>query len=213
MINVIIVDDHQMFIDGVKSILKSEKNIRITGEALNGLQLFELFKTELPDIVLMDINMPGMDGIEATKIIAAKYAKVKVIVLSMHSSKEFVAGLIEAGASGYILKNTGRKELVQAIQAVSEGKTFYSNAVTEVIMDSFKNPARQISNPELAQLTDREKEVLKLIAREYSTKQIAEELFISSNTVETHRKNIMSKINAKNMAGLVKYALQTGLIE
>jgi DNA-binding NarL/FixJ family response regulator len=213
MIKVIIVDDHQMFIDGVKSILKNEKNIKIAGEALNGHQLFELFKTELPDIVLMDINMPGMDGIEATKIISAKYSKVKVIVLTMHSSKEFVAGLIEAGAMGYILKNTGRKELVEAIQAVAEGKSFYSNSVTDVIMESFKNPARQITNPELAQLTDREKEVLKLIAKEYSTKQIAEELFISSNTVETHRKNIMSKINAKNMAGLVKYALQIGLIE
>lgn len=208
-----IADDHQMFIDGVKSILKNEKNIKITGEALNGTRLFELFQTELPDIVLMDINMPGMDGIEATKIISSKYAHVKVIVLSMHLSREFVAGLIEAGAHGYILKNTGKKELVEAIQAVAEGKSYYSNSVTEVIMDSFKNPARKISNPELAQLTDREKEVLKLIAKEYSTKQIAEELFISSNTVETHRKNIMSKINAKNMAGLVKYALQTGLIE
>jgi len=207
-----IADDHQMFIDGIKSILKNEKEITIIGEALNGKLLINQFDTVRPDIVLMDINMPDMDGVEATKLISTKFPSIKVIILSMHSSREFVAGLIEAGASGYILKNTGRKELVEAIQSVSEGKSYYSAAVTDVIMDSFKNPVRKIENPELPQLTDREKEVLKLIAREFSTKQIAEELFISTNTVETHRKNIMGKINARNMAGLVKYALQHGLI-
>jgi DNA-binding NarL/FixJ family response regulator len=213
MITLLIADDHQMFIDGIKALLKNEKEIKVIGEALNGVQLLKLLEKEKPHVVLMDINMPEMDGVEATKTITSKYPKVKIIMLSMHSTKEFVAGLIEAGASGYILKNTGKRELLEAIQAVSEGKSYYSKEVTEIIMDSFKNPLRKLQNPELPQLTDREKEVLKLIAQEFSTKEIAEKLFISTNTVETHRKNIMSKISAKNMAGLVKYAMQTGLLE
>jgi DNA-binding NarL/FixJ family response regulator len=212
MITVFIADDHQMFIDGIKALLKNEKDIRVIGEALNGIELLKLLEKEKPDVVLLDINMPEMDGIEATKIISSKYPHVKIIILSMHSTKEFVAGLIEAGASGYILKNTGKKELVEAMQAVAKGKSYYSKGVTEIIMDSFKNPLRKIQDPELPQLTDREKEILKLIAQELSTKKIAERLFISEETVNTHRRNIMSKTGAKNMAGMVKYALQRGLI-
>lgn len=213
MIRLIIADDHRMFIDGIKALLKNEKEIKVTGEALNGVHLLRLLEKETPDVILMDINMPEMDGVEATKLITTKYPRVKIIMLSMHSTKEFVAGMIEAGAAGYILKNTGKKELVEAIQAVSQGKSYYSREVTEVIMESFKNPSKKNQNPELPQLTDREKEVLKLIAQEFSTKEIADKLFISPNTVETHRKNVMSKIGAKNMAGLVKYALQLGLID
>lgn len=212
MIHIMIADDHQMFIDGLKSILKNEKEIKIIGEALNGFDLLKQFELKVPDLVLLDINMPVMDGIETTKMIVSKYPAVKVIILTMHSSREFVAGLIEAGASGYILKNTGKKELLEAIQTVWNGKSYYSSKVTEVIMDSFRNPLRSIENAELPSLTDREKEVLRLIGEEYSTRQIANKLFISINTVETHRKNIMGKLNTKNMAGLVKYALQLGLI-
>lgn len=213
MITVYIADDHQMFIDGIKALLKNEKDIQVIGEANNGVELLKLFEKEKPTIVLLDINMPEMDGIEATKIITSKYSQVKIIILSMHSTKEFVAGLIEAGADGYILKNTGKKELLEAMQAVATGKSYYSKGVTEIIMDSFKNPLRKIQSPELPRLTDREKEILKLIAQEFSTKQIAEKLFISEETVNTHRRNIMSKTSAKNMAGMVKYALQTGLID
>ena len=212
MINVIIVDDHQMFIDGIKSLLKGEKEVCVIGEALNGKILVELLKYKIPDIVLMDINMPEMDGIEATKYLTANLPQIKIIMLSMHSNTEFIAGLIEAGASGYILKNTGKKELLEAIHRVADGKTHFSGEITQLMMDSFKNPARKTHKPELMQLTDREKEVLKLIAEECSTKEIAEKLFISPNTVETHRKNLFSKLKVKNLAGLVKYALQTGLI-
>jgi len=213
MIKIAIADDHQMFIDGIKSLLRSEKDLKIIAEALNGRVLVDILKMEQPDIVLMDINMPEMDGIEATKYISANYPKIKIIMLSMHSTKEFVAGLIEAGAAGYILKNTGKKELMEAIHNVSEGKTHFSVEITQMMMNSFKNPAKKSQNHELLQLTDREKEVLVLIAEECSTKEIAEKLFISPNTVETHRKNLFSKLKVKNLAGLVKYALQTGLIK
>ena len=208
-----IADDHQMFIDGIKALIKNEKEIEVIGQALNGKALLLMLDAILPDIVLMDINMSEMDGIEATRTITQKYPMVKVIMLSMHSTKEFVAGLIEAGASGYILKNTGKKELVDAIQQVSKGKSYYSEEIMKLMMDSFKNPASKIQNPELQQLTEREKDVLKLIAAEFSTKEIADKLFISPNTVETHRKNLLSKLKAKNLAGLVKYAVQMGLAD
>src|SRR4051812_37116992 len=134
MINVIIADDHQMFIDGVKALLKNEKGISVIGEVLNGKLLLDQLEGLQPEIVLMDINMPEMDGIEATKQINNKFPKVKVIILSMHSSKEFVAGLIEAGASGYILKNTGKKELIDAIQTVARGSSYYSMEITQTMM-------------------------------------------------------------------------------
>lgn len=212
MVNIVIADDHQMFIDGVKSLLKGEKEISVMGEALNGKLLLDLLQCKKPDIVLMDINMPEMDGIEATKQITLQFPELKVIVLSMHSNTEFIAGLIEAGASGYILKNTGKRELVEAIHRVAGGKTHFSVEITQMMMESFKNPVKKNQSHELNQLTEREKEVLKLIAEECSTKEIAEKLFISPNTVETHRKNLFSKLKVKNLAGLVKYALQTGLI-
>ena len=211
MIKVIIADDHQMFIDGIKALLRNEKDIRLVGGALNGAGVMELLAGESVDIVLLDVNMPGMDGIETTIKIRTSHPEVKILMLTMYNKHEFISGLINAGASGYILKNTGRKELIDAIKAVYEGKTFYSEDVTETILQHFtKTPAEQ--KIEAVQLTDREKEVLKLIALEYTTPEIADKLFISINTVESHRNNLMSKLKAKNIAGLVKFALQTGII-
>jgi two-component system, NarL family, nitrate/nitrite response regulator NarL len=212
MIKIMIADDHQMFIDGIKALLKTEKDIEVVGEALNGKALLAVLDKSTPDIVLMDINMPEMDGIEATKELAANFPHIKVIMLSMHANTEFVVGLIESGASGYILKNTGKKELTHAIRSVHSGSPYFSEEITASIMSSFKNPERTVRNAEMEKLTEREKDVLKLIASEFSTKEIADKLFISTNTVETHRKNLFSKLKVKNLAGLVKYALQTGLI-
>ena len=211
MIKILIADDHQMFIDGIKALLKNEKEIKVVGEALNGEEVLATLEKEKADIILLDINMPQMDGIEATRIIRKKFPEVKIIILTMHNKYEFIAGLAHEGASGYILKNTGKAELLNAIKTVQEGKTFFGKEVTETIMHNlYKKPAEQ--KIEAVQLTEREKEVLKLIAQEFSTKEIADKLFISENTVETHRKNIMAKLNAKNVAGLVKFALQVGLI-
>lgn len=211
MIKIIIADDHQMFIDGIKSLLVNEKGIKLVGEALNGKEVLSLLDKEKADIVLLDVNMPEMDGIEATKQIRQRYPLVKILMLTMYNNQEFVFGLMNAGASGYILKNTGKAELLEAIKSVNEGKTFYSKEVTETILQNFtKKPEEQ--RVEAAHLTEREKDVLKLIAQEYNTQEIAAELFISTNTVETHRKNLLSKLQAKNIAGLVKFAIQTGLV-
>jgi two-component system, NarL family, nitrate/nitrite response regulator NarL len=211
MIKVIIADDHQMFIDGIKALLRNEKDIKLVGEALSGDEVMALLAKEATDLVLLDVNMPVMDGIEATMKIRVAYPDVKILMLTMYNKHEFISGLINAGASGYILKNTGRKELIEAIKTVHAGKTYYSEEVTDTILQHFsKTPAEQ--KIEAVQLTEREKEVLKLIALEYTTPEIADKLFISTNTVETHRKNLMSKLKAKNIAGLVKFALQTGLI-
>ena len=152
-----------------------------------------------------------MDGIEATAKIRAAFPDIKIIMLTMYNNHEFILSLMNAGASGYVLKNTGKKELLEAIKTVHEGKIYYSKDVTETILQNFSKPPAE-QKLEAVQLTEREKEVLKLIALEYTTPEIAEKLFISTNTVETHRKNLMSKLKVKNIAGLVKFALQTGLI-
>ncbi len=211
MINIIIADDHQMFIDGVKALLAGEQDMRVTGEALNGKQVLALLEKEQADVILLDVNMPEMDGIETTRHIRQRWPDVKILMLTMYNNQEFIFGLMNAGASGYILKNTGRAELLEAIHAVTKGKTFYSKEVTETILQNFtKKPGEQ--KVEAAQLTEREKDVLKLIAQEYNTQEIAAKLYISPNTVETHRKNLLSKLHAKNIAGLVRFAIQTGLI-
>lgn len=211
MIKIIIADDHQMFIDGIKSLLGNEADMKVTGEALNGKEVLALLEKEPADLVLLDVNMPEMDGIEATKLIRKQHPTVKILMLTMYNKHEFIFGLVNAGANGYILKNTGKAELTEAIRTVYAGKTYYSKEVTETILQNFsKKPAEQ--KIEVAQLTEREKDVLRLIAQEYNTQEIAAQLFISANTVETHRKNLLSKINAKNVAGLVKFAVQTGLI-
>ena len=200
-----------MFIDGMKALLKNEKEIKVVGEALNGHEVLLLLEKTSADIILLDINMPVMDGIEATKQIRLRHPAVKMLMLTMHNNTEFIFGLMNAGASGYILKNTGKAELLEAIHAVHEGKTFYSKEVSESILQNLaKKPNEQ--KLEEVHLTEREKEVLKLITQEYNTQEIATALFISVNTVETHRKNLLSKLHAKNIAGLVKFAIQTGLI-
>jgi DNA-binding NarL/FixJ family response regulator len=210
MIRILIADDHQMFIDGIKSLLALQQDIAILGEANNGNELLHLMENESPDLVLMDVNMPQLNGEETTRILRKQFPHVRVIMLTMHNSKEHIARMISAGAAGYILKNTGKDELLEAIYAVYRGETFYSKEVTGVIMESFK-PKRERTLFTEAELTPREKEVLKLIAEELTSSEIAGKLFISLNTVETHRKNLMSKLNVKNTAGLVKYALQNGL--
>lgn len=213
MIRIIIADDHQMFIDGLKALLKTQKQFAITGEALNGKQLLQVLNTQDADIILMDVNMPEMDGAEATRQIKQQYPHTKVIMLTMFNTRDYIEKLLKAGADGYILKNTGKEELILAIESVYRGESFFSREVTDKIMEGLQKKKSAETDPMLTELTEREKDVLKLIVQELTTNEISEKLHISTHTVETHRKNLISKLQVKNIAGLVKYAIQYGLAE
>jgi len=210
MIKIAIADDHQMFIDGIKSLLKGNKNMLVSLEATNGEQLLSLLKEQPTEVILMDVNMPVMDGIEATKQVKQKYPDTRVIMLTMFSSKDYIEKLLRAGANGYVLKNTGKEELTTAIEKVMQGESYFSKEVTERIMEGLQGKKAE-NNPHMVELTEREKDVLRLIVQELTSHEIADKLFISFHTVETHRKNLISKLQVKNIAGLVKYAVQNGL--
>ena len=212
IIKILIADDHQMFIDGIKALLESNKAFSIVGEANNGNQVIEKLETTEVDIILMDVNMPELDGIEATKKIIKAYPKVKVLMLTMFNTRDYIEKVLKAGAHGYILKNTGKEELQEAILKIMNGESFFSKEVTEKIMQGLQKKKEAQNDPMFIELTDREKEVLIWIVEELTTQEIADKLFISHHTVETHRKNLISKLNVKNTAGLVKFAIQHGIV-
>jgi DNA-binding NarL/FixJ family response regulator len=209
-IEIMIADDHQIFIDGLESILSNVPEIKIIGTALNGTELLDAMYYDTPHLVLMDINMPEMDGIAATKRIKIKYPETKVLMLTMYNTKDFITNVLESGADGYILKNTGKQELMIAINTVMNGGNYYSQEVTETIMRNISAPKPLEINPD--QLTKREKEIISMIAQELNTAEIAKTMHLSTNTVETHRKNIMQKLRVKNIAGIAIYAMKYGLI-
>ncbi|MDQ3191894.1 MAG: response regulator transcription factor [Bacteroidota bacterium] len=206
---ILIVDDHQMFIDGIKSLLRQEKNFQIIAQALNAEDALEIIKSNPPEIVLTDISMPGMSGIELTKIIKTDYPQIKVIVLSMHNDREIVSEIMMSEAEGYILKNTGKKELKEALEHIAADGTFYSKEVLSTMMEKVKREKKTAE--QTAVLTVRELEVLQLICEECSSEKIAEKLFISKRTVDTHRQNIMEKTKSKTPIGLIKFALRNDL--
>lgn len=209
MINLLIADDHQVVIDGLKSLLSLEDDFLVVGEALNGKMVLEALKDRKVDVVLLDINMPVMDGIETTKIMRKDHPDVKILILTMYNKPEFIRNILEAGASGYVLKNVGKEELIDAIRKVEKGEDYFSLSVTRTMMDSYKSG----TNSNTFELTKRERDVLKLLAKGHMTTEIAEKLFISPHTVNTYRKNLLSKLNVKNTASLVRYAIEKGFTE
>lgn len=213
-INVLIADDHKIFRDGIKALLHEAKNIHVAGDAGNGEEVLEKLKKVKADIVLMDINMPKCNGIEATQVIRKQFPKVKVLALSMYEDDQYIVDMIEAGAAGYILKTTGAAELINAIRSVAVGDSCYSREVSDKLMTyitrSNGKGTRKYTNG--FDITEREREVLKLIAEELSNREIAKKLFISLRTVDTHRRNLMQKLKLKNTASLVKYAISNGLV-
>lgn len=210
MIHIAIADDHQMFIDGIKSLLKGNKKIQVISEANTGEVLLQNMVNTPVHLILMDVNMPVMDGIETTKQVKQLYPDIKVIMLTMFGTRDYIEKLLRAGADGYILKNTGKDELITAMEKVMQGESYFSKEVTERIMEGLQGKKTE-QNPMMVELTEREKDVLRLIAQELTSHEIADKLFISFHTVETHRKNLISKLQVKNIAGLVKYAVQHGL--
>lgn len=211
MIRILIADDHQMFIDGLRSLLDGSEDICVVGEASNGLQVVELCDNQEVDIVIMDINMPEMDGIQATREVLKKHPTVKVLGLSMYNDREYISDILKAGARGYILKNTGKETLINAIRTLHDGESYLGKEVSRTLLNTF------IKNPGISQLvqklSDREREVLECIATGLTTHEIADQLFISKNTVETHRKNLLYKLKARNTAELVNNAYKQRLIQ
>jgi len=210
MIRTLIADDHQMFIDGVKSILGESKDILVVGEAKNGAEVLAFCEHQMVDIVIMDISMPVMDGIEATKQLLKKNPLIKVLGLSMHNDRNFIADMLKTGAHGYILKNTGKNDLITAIHAIQAGETFLGEEVKKTLLNSF---IKKTKTEQIEKLSGREQEVLESIASGLTTHEIAEQLYISKNTVESHRKNLLYKLKAKNTAELVNNAYKQKLIQ
>ncbi|MEN9347958.1 MAG: hypothetical protein RLZZ77_1469 [Bacteroidota bacterium] len=206
---ILLVDDHQIVIDGIRALLATENNVEIKGEAHNGAEALEMLHLLKVDIALMDLDMPAMGGLEATKLIRAKFPEVKIIVLTMHDEKAMVQSMIDAGADGYLLKNSPKAELLRAISAVSGGESYFPAEVKSILLQADFEHARK---GKLADLTDREMEILKCIAEGHSNKEIGERLFISHRTVDTHRTNLMQKLDVHNIAGLVRIAITNGLI-
>jgi DNA-binding NarL/FixJ family response regulator len=213
-ISILIADDHKMFRDGIKALLEKEKDIQVVTEAENGLQVMERLQEKTVDVILMDIDMGETNGLETTKLVKAKYPDVNILVLSMHGDHNYIVRMLEAGAIGYILKNAGKEEMLNAIKSVAQGDSYFSKEVSARLIEHLNRPANQSGRKDSdIPLTTREIEVLKLIAQEYSNPEIAEQLFISIRTVDTHRRNLLEKLGFKNTAGLVKYAIKKGLIE
>jgi len=215
-IRIIIADDHKMFREGLKEILGKEKHIVIVDEAGDGTETLKKMKQHKPDLVLMDIDMPEINGIETTRKILSEHPETRVLVLSMHSDSKYILSMLEAGAKGYILKTSGKEEMIAAINTIANGDSYFSNQVSSRIREQLQRNKKRQNMPtpyEHTPLTPREYEVLKMIAMEYSNPEIAEKLYISIRTVDTHRRNLLEKLGAKNTAGLVKYALKMGLLD
>ena len=203
-IRIVVADDHHILLDGLNAMLEKQPDIEVCGLYDNGLTLFDDLKETQPQIALVDINMPGMNGQELTKKIKEFYPHIHVITLSMYDDAIHIMEMIEAGVSGYLLKNVNDKELMDAIRMVNAGKMYFSSEVSEKITALVVQQQRKLEQPEEPRLTERELEILKLISQELSNAEIANTLFISERTVETHRKNMLRKTNNKTIVGLLK---------
>ncbi|REL24961.1 DNA-binding response regulator [Rhodohalobacter sp. SW132] len=211
-IKVLLVDDHKIVRDGIKLMLEPQAGIDVVAEAENGNKVKNLLKNTPVDVIVMDINMPDMNGIATTKLVKDQYPNIKVLALTMSSDDSHIRQMVQAGASGYIMKSAGREELTKAIHEVMEGKHYFSDQATQsIMMDLVKNKGKS-SVPDPIHITERELEVLQMIVKEHTNQEIAEKLYISPRTVDAHRRNLLQKTGARNTAGLVKYAFQHGLV-
>ena len=210
-IKVIIADDHKIMRDGLKSILEKQRDIEIIAEASDGRTSVELAIKLKPDVIIMDVAMPDMNGIEATRQIIEKSPKIKVIALSMHSDKQFILEMLNAGASGYLLKDCAFHELINAIHSVASNRSYLSPEIADIMIKEYKHVISKESLSVFSLLTSRERQVLQLIAEGKTTKEIAYTLKVSTKTIETYRQQIMYKLDIHSIAGLTKYAVREGL--
>ncbi|MEO6252230.1 MAG: response regulator transcription factor [Ferruginibacter sp.] len=207
MIRVFIVDDHPVVIEGIHSLLKNEKDIEWAGHAMNAQSCLGFFVNHTSNVILMDISMPGMDGVELCAVMKEKYPGIFILGLSTFNQGLYIKKMMENGASGYILKNSSKQELLKAIHTVHDGGIFFSGEAGEALMEYQKS-----SKAQLPELSPREKEILGLIAEGYTNPQIAEKIFLSPFTVDSHRKNLLAKFCVKNTAALIKTAAQLQLL-
>ncbi len=208
---VIIVDDHTLFRNGLRILLNNLENYHVIAEAANGKQFLELLNTIVPDLVLMDISMPVMDGIEASTIAHAKYPDLKIITLSMYGEEDYYYKMVNAGVKGFVLKNSDIKEVKTALDVVYDGGSFFSSELLQNLVNSLKSSPK--SKEFHTELSEREMEILILICQGMSNQKIADKLFISKRTVDKHRANILEKSESKNTAQLVVYAIKNRLVE
>lgn len=210
-IKVLIADDHKIMREGLRSLLEKEDDIQVLAEAEDGRATLRLAKELEPDVILMDVAMPGLNGVEATRQVLAEVPSIKVIALSMHDDKRFVLNMFNAGACGYLLKDCAYKEVVQAIRGVMANKTYLSPEIAAVVVKKFVANSASVQSSAYVLLTPREREVLQLVAEGKTTNQIAARLYVSPKTIETHRQQIMQKLKLKSVAELTKYAVREGL--
>ncbi len=207
---ILLADDHELFLSGLLALLEKESDMEVIAEAKDGREACRKAEELSPDLVLMDISMPGLNGIEATRRIAAD-RDVKVLCLSMHTEAQFVEAALKSGAAGYLLKDSEPRELVRAIRVVMMGRTYISPAVAGTLVDALKDQRPLGGSSAFTLLTEREREVLQLLAEGHSTREIAEQLYMSPKTVATHREHLMEKLHIRSIAGLTKYAILEGL--
>ena len=210
-IKVLIVDDHRITREGIRSMLEREPDMKVLGEAEDGRSATRMARELGPDLIVMDVCMPDMNGILATSVILGEFPKIKVLALSMLADTRVVHNMLRAGASGYLIKDCSFTELVRAIRMVMANKTYLSPGIMDVVVKDYVRPPSYSDSPSSSNLTIRESEVLQLVAEGHSTSQIAKSLYLSVKTIETHRQKIFSKINTKGIAGLTKYAIREGL--
>ncbi|HAP02401.1 MAG TPA: DNA-binding response regulator [Bacteroidetes bacterium] len=212
-IKIFVADDHQLFIEGIKALIRDSAEVKLIGEAENGEDLLNQLKNVQPEVILMDINMPKLSGIEATKKIRQQFPEIKILALTMFDDSLYVSEMIKAGASGYLLKNAGKAELINAITKVNKGERYVSSEVSLKLIEQMNSPVEHAMPPvRKAEITKRELEIVRLIAQELTNAEIAVKLNNSPMTIITHRKNILRKLGVKNTAGLIKYAMESGML-
>jgi len=209
-IKVLLVDDHAIMRDGIKALLSIHDDIEIVGEASEGKEAIEIAQELMPDVVVMDIAMPGMDGLEATRRLTKTHPRIKVLVLTQYDNKEYILSIIKVGAAGYVPKKALGSELVSAIRAVCRGDSFLYPSAAKALIEDYRQQAKK-GDP-YDSLTGREREILKLIAEGHTSREIADALFISLKTVHGHRTKIMEKLDLHNRTELIKYAMRKGLV-
>lgn len=211
MIKLILADDHQILLDGIKAILEQDPALEVVGTAANGLQVLELLKKNTIDVLLLDLMMPIMDGLETTLHVKKQYPDVKILLLTTNDEGSIITSIFKRGATGYLLKNASQEILIQGIKDAYLGKKVLSAHLTAKMIESLSEPAKNKTGS-IPRITKRELEVIKLIAKEYTTQEIADELFVSTNTVATHKRNLFVKMDVKNSVGMIKKAVDWQLL-